>query len=291
MNKILATFFFCTLLSICSSQSINDFLDSYEGENSIPYLQPLADLFTSNLHSGISDWSKIDTGFHIKLGIVAMSSFPSRSQRTFTGRTDTEFDPEQTAVAPTIIGSVEPVRVEGVNGTAYVFPGGYNLKTLPMAAPQLSIGNIYHTEFYLRYFAFDLEHDLGSVSLFGLGFRHSLNSYLPKLPFDLSVGYCYHNFKDSTYINSKLNLAAAYIGKSGKWWSSQLMLGYQQSSTNIRYTFDQGDQIKNINITLNNKNKFIAELSAAAKLWILIFHGAISYSGPVTISAGAGFWF
>lgn len=291
MNKIRVLFLLVMTSSLCVSQTIDQFLDSYQGENAIPYLQPLADLFTANLNTGIREWSKIDTSIYIRISMVAMASFPAKSQKTFTGKTDSDFEPEQTTAVPTIIGAVQPVTVPGVNTTAYVFPGGYNLKALPMAAPQLTIGGIHHTEITGRYFAFQLEHNLGKVSLFGLGIRHGLNSYLPSIPFEFSVGYFYNQFKDSTYINSQVHLGSVYLGKSGTWWSTQLMLGYQSSRTQIQYSFTQNEEVKHINLTLNNKYSFIAELSAALKIWILNLHGSISYSGPVTAAAGLGFQF
>ncbi len=281
-------------LCICNlsySQTIDDFLDSYDGENSIPYLQPLADLFTANLHSGIREWSAIDSGFHVRLTLVGMTSFPSQSQKTFIGKTDSDFEPEQTATAPTIIGSTEPVTVQGLNGTAYVFPGGYNLRNLPFLAPQITIGGIYHTEICARYFAINLHNDLGKVSLLGIGLRHGLNSYFPKIPFDLSIAYFFHNFKNDPYIDSKLHLASAYLGKSGKWWSSHIMLGYQTSTTKIRYSFTTNEEVKNVSIDLNNKYSFVAELSGAIKLWIITVHGALTYSGPITATAGIGLRF
>jgi hypothetical protein len=284
------------LLCLCcnssvKSQSIEDFLDSYEGENSIPYIQPIADLITANLNTGIRDWSRIDTSFYIRFGIVAMSSYPSSSQRTFTGKTDGDFQPQQTATAPTIIGPVEPVIVEGINGTGYVFPGGYNLKSLPLAAPQVTIGGILNSEFTARYFAFKLDDDLGKISLLGLGIRHSLNAYFETLPFDLSVGYFYHQFKDDPYFNINSSLASLHIGKSGKSWSTQFILGYQNSSTRIKYSFNSGDEVKNIDLTLKNKNKVIAEVAAAIRILIFNIHGSVSYSGPITWSLGLGLHF
>ena len=34
-------------------QNIKDYLDAYLGENAVPYVQPLADLFASNINTGV----------------------------------------------------------------------------------------------------------------------------------------------------------------------------------------------------------------------------------------------
>jgi hypothetical protein len=288
LNILLVAFLFSGSMS---SQNISEFLDSYEGENSIPYLQPIADLFTANLHGLTKDWSFIDSSIHIGISFVVMNTYPAKSQRTFTGKTDDGFEPEQTAIAPTIIGDIQPVTVEGINGTAYVFPGGYNLEALPMAAPQLTVSGIFNSELTARFFAFDLDDDLGNVSLLGIGVRHGLNKYFSTLPFDLTLGYFYHKFENDDHINSNLHLASAYLGKSGKWWSAQLMLGYQTSQTAIRYDFTQNEELKHAKVDLTNENHFIAELSASLKLSIFHLQAGLGYSGPVTFSGAIGFRF
>ncbi len=269
-----------------SQDGVEDFLNTYIDDNTGPYVQPLFELMTSNLNTGLREWSAIDSSFYLRIGITVMSSYPSNKQRSFTAKTDEKFEPFQTAEAPTIIGDVEPVEVAGINGTSYIFPGGYNLKALPMASPQLTIGGFFHTELSGRYFAIELDDNLGKLSLLGLGIRHAINPYFPKLPIDLSVGYFFNQFKDDPYIDTKMHLASLHIGKSGSWWSSQLMLGYQDATTDLTYSYLQDDQQKTKNISLGIENHFVAELSASLKLWLLNIHGAFNYSGPLTGSIG-----
>ncbi len=265
---------------------VEDFLNTYVDDNTGPYLQPLFDLFTSNLNSGTREWSSIDSSLYIRLGMIVMNSYPTNSQKTFTAKTGENFEPFQTAKAPTIIGNINPVEVEGINGTSYIFPGGYNLKSLPLAVPQITIGGIMNTELSGRYFSFDLDNNFGKLSYFGIGFRHSLNPYITQFGYDISVGYYFQNFKDDPYIDIKNHLATAHLGKSGRNWSAQLILGYQQATTDIKYTYLQNDELKTKELKLTNKNHFIGELSGALKLSIIKLHAAINYSGPLTIAAG-----
>jgi hypothetical protein len=64
------------------------------------------------------------------------------------------------------------------------------------------------------------------------------------------------------------------------------MLGYQQATTDIKYTYFQNDELKTKELTLTNNNHFIGELSGALKLAIIKLHAAINYSGPLTVAAG-----
>lgn len=288
-NAFLASIVFLFGLSlneVKSQEGVEDFLNTYIDDNTGPFVQPLFELMTANLNTGLREWSAIDSSFYIRIGINVMSSYPSSAQRTFTAKTNESFEPFSTAEAPTIIGAVEPVEVDGVNGTSYIFPGGYNLKALPMASPQITIGGLFNTELSGRYFAIELDDNLGSLSLLGLGFRHAINPYFPKLPIDLSVGYYFHQFKDDPYINSKMHLGSLHIGKSGRWWSSQLMLGYQDAKTDLSYTYTKEEEVKMKELKIGIDNHFVAELSASLKLWILNIHGAINYSGPVTGALG-----
>lgn len=274
--------------SLLSAQKVDDFFDAYVDENSAGYIQPLADLFTANLHTGTREWSSIDTSLYFRIGMVATVSFPNASQKTFFAKTDPDFTPlvPGDTKVPTIIGDINPVYVDGINGTAYVYPGGYNLESMPLATPQVTIGGIFHTEFSVRYFAFELKDDLGKVSMLGLGMRHSLNPYIPSLPVDLSVGYFYQQFKDDPYLTHNAHLMSLHIGKSASWWSVHFMAGYQKATTDITYDYFR-EGIKQTNrIQLDNQYDVALELSAALRFSIFNIHSSIQYSGPLTASAG-----
>ncbi|MBK8955033.1 MAG: hypothetical protein IPM34_05690 [Saprospiraceae bacterium] len=283
--------FVCITQINLSAQKVEDFFDAYIDANSAGYVQPLADLFTSNLHTGTREWSSIDTSLYFRVGMVATIAYPSTSQKTFTATTDPDFDPMQSAAAPTIIGSIQPVYVDGVNGTVYVFPGGYNIRRMPMATPQLTVGGIFNTEFTARYFAFELDDNLGKVKMLGLGFRHSLNPYLKMIPLDLSVGYFYQQFKDDPYLTHNAHLMSLHVGKSGKFWSAQLIGAVQSASTDIEYQYTRNSETKVNKINLTNKQALAVELSAALRLAFINVHSSIQYSGSVTAAAGISLQF
>ncbi|MBK9107406.1 MAG: hypothetical protein IPM92_03240 [Saprospiraceae bacterium] len=291
VKKLIVLMLFCLSGLNLTGQAVEDLFDAYVDENSSGYIQPLSDLFTSALNTGIREWSAIDTALYFRIGMVASIAFPSTAQKTFTASTDPNFDPHQTAEVPTIIGNIQPVYVNGVNGTIYVFPGGYNLKRMPMATPQVTVGGIFNTEFTARYFAFELDDNFGKVSMLGLGLRHAINPYFKSIPIDLSVGYFYHQFKDEPYLVHDAHLFTVHIGKSGKIWSAQLIGAVQSSNTDVKYQYTRNGETKVNKIQLSNSKTMAVELSAAIRLAIINLHSSIQYSEGLTVAAGISLHF
>lgn len=273
------------------SQNIQEYLDAYVGENAKPYLQPLANLFTSNINTGIWEWSKGDSSFYFRLKAQAIGSFPSESMRTFTGKTTGDFSPPQTATVPTIIGDQASVILQSGDTSFYVFPGGYDLHRLLLGTPQVTIGGILHSEISGRFLSFSLGEDIGRVNFVGIGGRHFLTSYLTASPIDLAVGYFYHHIEAGDYLDSDQHLFSVHLGKSGKFFSGQLMAGYQTSGSAIHYTYVDGEEEYDVDLFMQNENTFIIEASAGLRLGPLFACSSISYAQHVSLSAGFGLFF
>lgn len=215
MKKVVTLLIAGIFLSTSSiAQNLNEFLDSYFGENAIPYIQPLADIFTANLNTGTREWSAIDSNFYIRLSVHATYSFPSEKMKTFQGVTGNDFEPPQIVEVPTIVGKNETIAVEGVNGTFYIFPVGYNVKRVPMGTPQVTVGGFLHSELTARFFAFPLDDDLGDLQFIGAGGRHNIDHYFEGFPLNLSAGYFYQQIKAGDYVHTDQHIFSAHIGKS-----------------------------------------------------------------------------
>jgi hypothetical protein len=296
MKKVFFAFISCLLMtSLAKAQiekrGIQDYLDSYAGENAVPYVQPLADILTSNINTGIWDWSAIPDEFYLRLKLQGMMSFPDESMRTFTGRTTGDFRPEQSMTVPTIIGDQNATVLQGDNNQVYVFPGGYDLEQITLGTPQVTIGGFLNSEVSGRFLSFRLSDDVGRVHFYGLGARHSLTGYFDNPPIDLSVGYFYHHIEAGSYLDSDQHLVSAMVGKSGKIFSGHLGLGYQTSMSDVHYTFDDGDQQLNVDLDLENNNPWIVEAGLGLKLGPLFASTAVSYARHPTVSAGVGLSF
>lgn len=293
MRKLISIFVFALLLTnlVKAQNSIDDFVNSYAGENAVPYVQPLADIFTSSINTGVWDWSTIDRDFYLRIKLQGMVSFPTQSMRTFSGRTTGDFRPVQTAIVPTIIGDERSVVLHGDNNSIYVFPGGLDLQQVILGTPQITVGGFLNSEVTARFLAFPLNDNLDRVRFYGIGARHSISNYFNDSPIDLSIGYMYHHTEAGNYINSDQHLVSAHIGKTGKILSGQFMVGYQASSSDLHYVYDDGDTQTEVNLNLTNQNPFIMEAGLGVKLGPLMASSSISYSEHVAVAAGLGLFF
>lgn len=271
--------------------SIDDYVDSYLDENAEPYVQPLADIFTSNINTGVWEWSKIDSDFYLRVKLQGMVSFPNESMRTFTGRTTGDFRPTQTATVPTIIGDETSVAIQGEGNSVYIFPGGLDMRRVILGTPQITIGGFLNSELTARFLAFPIGDNMDRVRFYGIGGRHSISNYFTDSPIDLSIGYMYHHTEAGDYLNSDQHLVSAHVGKTGQIFSGQFMVGYQVSDSDIHYIYDDGDTETEVNLNLQNRNPFIMEAGLGVKLGPVMASGSVSYSEHVAVSAGVGLFF
>ncbi len=275
------------------NRSINDYLDSYVGENAVPYVQPLADLFTSSINTGIWEWSSMPQDkFYIRLKVQGMMTWPDESMRTFRGTTTGDFQPEQIVSVPTIIGDNNSITLQGEDqDDIYIFPGGYNLKRLVIGTPQITVGGFLNTEVSARFLSFSMDDDIGSVQFYGIGARHMLSNYFTDSPIDVSVGYFYHRIDAGDYLDSDQHLVSAMVGKSGKLLSGHIGLGYQMSQSDIHYVYEDGTERSEINLDIENKNRWIVEAGLGIRLGPVFASSSLSYSKHPTVSLGVGLFF
>jgi hypothetical protein len=93
------------------------------------------------------------------------------------------------------------------------------------------------------------------------------------------------------YVSTNHHLVSAHVGKSGKWWSADLMLGYQTADLTADYEYDDRETIEKVHLELANENPLIIELSAGAQFSIIGIHASVSYAELVSVSVGIGLYF
>jgi hypothetical protein len=184
-------------MALPAAAQVEDQLSSYTGVNAEGYLEPLNDAFGATLNTGFFRSAYLPTsGFHIGFEVLVMGLYFSDESRTFNAQTEGAFLPQQTAVAPTVVGPGEAVTIPGANGTSYAFPGGFDLNSFAMLAPQLRISSVRGTEFVGRYARVNTgDAELGDVTLWGVGGRHNISQYMgEEFSVDISVGGIYQKF-------------------------------------------------------------------------------------------------
>jgi hypothetical protein len=270
------------------AQDIEDLVSNYRGENGKGYIQPLGDVFGATLNSGINQSVKIPRlGLHLKLGIHAMAAFVSDAQRVYSATTEDPFLPQQTAEVPTILGDEEETSVSGIGGTAFLFPGGLDVKRLPLAVPQASFGSIFGTEVMIRYIKLKLDDNFKELKLTGYGFRHSISQYFMLFPVDLAATFFKQNFKlgdivdaSATYYGLQASKSVGLIGIYGG-------VGLGKSSLDIEYEYDSLIESETIRFEIQSKTKF--RTNVGLEINLLLFRLYADYNmGPQNIvSLGA----
>ncbi len=274
--------------SILRSQEFENFFDNYTGENKANFLQPLNDVIIPNINLGLFQSPSIKKGFHFNIGVNFSIGYVTDNIKTFKATTESSeqfpFEPIQTATAPTIVGDIYPVEVQGINGTSYVFPGGANLKISPFAIPQITIGSIYGTEFTFRFFTYDINDDFGKLQHIGGAFRHDMSQHLPIGKFNWNLGYGYQSFKISDKADIQTHLFFADIGQQAGIFYYFGRLGFQTGKMKIDY--ENAEEEIAVKFNLNKVFPFVASLGGGIDLWKFRFHAALSYSKIPFAEAG-----
>jgi hypothetical protein len=260
-----------------SYAQIDDLVERYAGENAEGYLQPLVTAFGANLNSGLYRSANVPRmGLHINLAINGMVSFYSDDQKTFQATTTGYFYPVQTIEAPTVAGDPQGVYVSSPSGTEYAFPGGFDMNGFIIGTPTLTVGSILGTEGSIRYFKVRLNEDVGDLSLFGIGGRHSISQYIPLSPVDIAVGIFYHKFKISDIVESNSLCYHAEVGKSFTMINLYGGLAYESNKAKVHYVFMGPIESEEVNIDFKGKNKF--RFTAGLGFNLTLLHVNVDYS-------------
>lgn len=261
-------------------------LERYTGQNAEGYLQPLVTAFGGNLNSGLYRTAKVPKGgLHLDLRLNAMMSLFSDDQKTFTASTQGYFYPPETVETATVIGN-EGATVTGTGGTQFRFPDGYDIKSFPTAVPTLTIGSIAGTEASVRFASANLGEDVGTLTLYGFGVRHSISQYIPLSPVHIAAGVFYQNFKVGDIIKSDVLSIHAEASKSFLFLELYGGIAYEKNKASVNYTFTALDTDQDISIDITGNNKFRTTLGVAVNLLMLHVHADYNLGNQNIVNAG-----
>jgi hypothetical protein len=264
-------------------------LSAYTGQNVKGYLQPLEEGFGSLLNTGAFRSAHIPrSGFNINLEVKTMALKFNDSDRTFTATTEEGFYPEVQVEAPTVIGGTAAVEVPGTGGTTAALPGGLDIKSMAMAAPQLTIGSIMGTQAVLRFFSLNSgDTEIGDVKLFGLGARHSISQYLPNFPIDLAAGLLWQHFKmGSKLIDANALTAGVQASRRFSLLEPYAGLSLDRFSMKTEYTSKEAEPPTKFKVDFDPKTT--GRFTAGLGLNLLVVHlqGEIDLSSRTSYLLG-----
>lgn len=240
-----------------ASAQIEANLDNYTGQNAKGYLMPLKDGFGAGLNDGLFRSARIpESGFTFSFELRSMIVKYGDSDKTFTARTEKGFFPEQEVEAPTVIGSTQAVSVQGEGGATATLPGGFDIGSLGIAVPQITIGTVRGTQAVVRYIAANTgDVEIGDLSLFGVGLRHSVSQYLQDPPVDIAVGGFYQSFSlGDNLIDSNALTIGALASKQWSVLEPYVGLSYDSFSMSVEYDSSTTEPPTHLNVDFGSSS-------------------------------------
>jgi hypothetical protein len=277
------------LVTTTGSAQIKENLKRYSEENGTGYLKPLVDGLGASMNRGWTQGADIPImGLRLRLSAHAMLAPVPDDDKTFAATTQGQFSPQQTAQVSTVVGSEKSTSVTGQGGTTYTFPGGFDINSLGVAVPQLTVGSLFGTEFTLRYFKADFdEKDFGEFSLTGYGVHHSISQYFPLFPVALSAGFFYQNISLG---DDLLDFSTLYYGVQASKKFGVLMvyggLGIDNTHADISYTFDNALETATLNYEIKGDNGVQITTGLGLNLLFARIYGDVTFGQRTIVSTG-----
>jgi len=153
-------------------------------------------------------------------------------------------------------------------------PPGIDLTTIPFLMLQGSVGLPMNSEIMLRLVPpTKIAGDIGEISLFGFGIKHSLSQYIPMCPVHIAGQFSYQSLKVGDVIESNHTSFYAIASKSFIVVEPYIGLGFEKSTLSVDYTIDYPanpliDGTK-VSFDLDGDNSFHARFGMNVKFLLL----------------------
>ncbi len=278
-----------------AQSSLEDAIKQYSASSIEGYLQPLADVLVANLSSGYYESASVGHKLSFSLSLIGMGTALSDKLKTYTANTPAGWSPA-TFTTPTVFGGTA-TPVSNSNDPQFTYRGSdgvMNGDYFPTAVPQLQIGGIAGTALSVRYFSSSLvsslpKEDFPELKLLGIGLQHSLNRYLPGLPFDLSIGGSYNSLTLGDLVDLKGTSIGAQVGKTFKMLGLYGGLASESGTLNLKYTSTDPAAPGAVDVDLKSKSDFRFTAGASLHLGFLRLFGDASFGNVTTYSGGLRF--
>jgi hypothetical protein len=274
-----------------AQQDFQSTIEQFGGTTITGYIQPVADMFGANINSGFFHTADIPKwGFHFKIEFVGMASLVEDAQKIYTASAPPGFNPSTFETA-TIFGEKGGLVVDQTTHfSSHGSDGLFNTKYFPFAAPQVTIGDVFGTRFLFRLILTPEFQDgkVPKVTLWGLGAQHSINQYLPMLPFDVAVHGVVSRLKFGDLVTA--NATSIGLDASTSWAVFTLYGGvaWETSSLSLAYQPDNA-LLAPVDLTLDGKQSFRGKLGVNIGLGPIALFADGNLGSVTVLSAGIGF--
>lgn len=276
------------MLPVAASAQLEANLGALEGDNARGYLQPLAGALSSTLNASVFQSGYVPTNqftFQIQGNVMGVEF--DDDDRSYQPADPTGFQSQDDGfTAPTVIGDTLSVAQNGQGGATLFHPGGFDLETFTVAAPQLTIGGFYGTQALVRWISIDLgDSDLGELELLGVGAQHSISQYMgPVPPVDLAIGVMFQSFK----IGDGLVDAQTYqvnVTGSKRFSVFEPYLGLGYDSFDMESEYDATDDTR-VSVDFDPENAFHFTAGGRLNFQFVRLHAEFNVAAETGFAAG-----
>ena len=298
------------------SQQLPDVIADVGAEYAELYLQPVVNAFGADINGGLIHTAKVGGGalpFDLFLGIKVMGALIPDIDRTLNIAYETPYvfhAPDGTSpgiVTGNIRQTVHP-GADGLNNTPddividstlsfNVLPGLYDGSIAPLAVPQLGIGSLAGTDLIVRYLPRVRHEDYGHLEFVGIGLRHSVDRYIPSLPFRIAGHFMMQRLLITSSASEEILTAsslAAGLAISKTFVFLTLYAGIQTEETTVAVDYTFGEELseiegENISFELTGDTTLRGMAGASLKLGPFLVNVEASQGNNRTVlAAGVG---
>lgn len=172
--------------------------------------------------------------------------------------------------------------------------------TIPLAAPQISIGTIYGTQATFRYLPeIEISPELGKFKYFGFGIQHNLGMWLPIPVVDVAASFFTQKLNVGTIMEAKTTSFGLNASKQFGFAFLNLTpyAGFMIESSNMNFTYDYTYTVGATNQVVTDRISFELEgenktrLTIGLSIRLLVININADYNIGKQNSATAGVFF
>jgi hypothetical protein len=290
---VLLLFFLFSSTTVFSQNQAEEAIKQLSSENVTGYLQPFLNGFGANLNSGFSGSASIENRLSVRIDAIGMATIIGDPEKVYEAIPPEPF-PQEPVETATIFGG-QGATVQGPQGTTYQMQHGQiELDYLPFVVPQLTIGNLFNTQFVVRFFTYSADSNIPDIDLTGLGIRHSFGQYFSVLPIDIAAGAYYQTFKIGDIIEAETLAFDTILSKRLGPLTLYGGMQYEYATMNVQYTFsglteDGSEQEVDLDFSSDNNLRALAGLNLSLGFLHLKSDFSIGNVSVFTVGAGIGF--
>lgn len=279
-------------LSLLLVESVHAQLDvnlsSIHEENAEGYLEPLATGLSACLGSAaFTSGHASGSPLRFSIGVEYIDVSFDDADREYIPEAPPGFIPEESIPVPTVIGDGHAVAVKGAGETALDCPGGFDVQSVAIAVPQVTLGLALGTQVVARYVAFDLEGNaLGELRLLGFGLMHSISQYLGASPVDVSVGAFFQELRVGDIVRIQAEHVRIMGSRSFHSIQPYLGLGIDFFKMRAEYVFESGEDDEWVRVDLGPHAHGHLSVGIALGLPVLKIHVEYSVAAENTVAIG-----